>query len=155
METIGRVMVRHLTAVQSDVAQFYTPQNSDETMLVQLAPQSEGELFVHHFQTDQLLVVRGSCVLVVLQNRQYHYIPMAEHQPMVVTIPPNVPHAAINYSDHPCWMVNAVLRHGEAHNSDYRPRRRPFAFDHKCAQQVLENCYNWEQKERSLGYLIA
>jgi hypothetical protein len=145
METIGRVGIRHLTSVQSDVAQFYTPQNSDETMLVQLAPHSEGELFVHHFQTDQLLVVRGACVLVVLQNRQYHYIPMVEHEPTVITIPPNVPHAAINYSDDPCWMVNAVLRHGESHNSDYRPRRRPFPFDHKRAQQVLRNCYHWNQ----------
>ncbi|MEI6429245.1 MAG: dTDP-4-dehydrorhamnose 3,5-epimerase [Pseudanabaena sp. ELA607] len=151
METIGRVEIRHLTAVHSDVAQFYTPQNSHETMLVQLAPQSEGELFVHHFQTDQLLVVRGACVLVVLQNRQYHYIPMTEHQPTVVTIPPNVPHAAINYSNTPCWMVNAVLRHGKSHNSDYRPRRRPFAFDHDQAQRVLQH---WHHLDQGLEQLL-
>jgi hypothetical protein len=44
-------------------------------------------LFVHHYQTDQLLVVRGTAVLIVLQNRRYEYILMSQDKPMVVKIP--------------------------------------------------------------------
>ncbi len=52
------------------MSQFYTPQSSHETILVQIPPNSVDDLFVHHFQTDQLLVVKGNFVLVVLQNRR-------------------------------------------------------------------------------------
>jgi uncharacterized RmlC-like cupin family protein len=120
------------------MAEFYTPQASDETMLVQVEPFAHDELFVHHFQTDQLLVVRGSFVLVVLQNRQYRYIPLSEQQPAVVRIPPNVPHGAINFSADPCVMVNAVLRHGPACERDYRPLKRPFPYDLDQARQVWQ-----------------
>jgi hypothetical protein len=49
-----------------------------ETTMVNLAPGTIEELFVHHYQTDQLLVVRGTAVLVVLQNRRYEYILMSQ-----------------------------------------------------------------------------
>ncbi|MEC4988551.1 MAG: dTDP-4-dehydrorhamnose 3,5-epimerase, partial [Oscillatoria sp. PMC 1068.18] len=78
------------------MTQFYTPQSSHETMLVQIPSQTIDDLFVHRYQTDQLLVVRGSFILVILQNRQYRYIYLSENQPQVVKIPPGVPHSAIN-----------------------------------------------------------
>ena len=46
-----------------------------------------------------------------------------------MTIPLNVPHSAINLSDKPCVMVNAVLRHGAPYLKDYQPRRHPFSYD--------------------------
>jgi uncharacterized RmlC-like cupin family protein len=106
---------------------------------VQIAAGAIDDLFVHHFQTDQILVVRGSFVLVVLSDRQYKYIPLSESVPAVVTIPPNVPHAAINLSDIPCVMVNAVLRHGAAYPKDYQPRRHPFPYDLEAASQALKS----------------
>jgi hypothetical protein len=93
---------------------------------------------VHHFQTDQLLVVRGSFVLVILQNRKYDYIGLSDRQPAVVKIPKGIPHAAINFSDEPCLMVNAVLRHGETCEKDYRPLPRPFPYDLIAARNALE-----------------
>jgi dTDP-4-dehydrorhamnose 3,5-epimerase-like enzyme len=86
---------------------------------------------VHRYQTDQLLVVRGSFTLVVLQNRQYQYITLSEHHPQVISIPPGVPHGAINLNAEPCFLVNAVLRHGAVHERDYRPLKPPFPYDLK------------------------
>ena len=132
-----KVEVLYLTSMKSGLTEFYTPQTSNETMLVQLAAGAIGDLFCHHFQTDQLLVVRGSFVLIVLIDRQYQYIPLSEHHPTVVTIPPNVPHGAINLSDEPCMLVNAVLRHGKPYAKDYQPRRHPFPYDLELARQAI------------------
>jgi uncharacterized RmlC-like cupin family protein len=132
-----KVEIRYLSSMKNGMAEFYTPQASHETMLVQIAAGAIDDLFVHHFQTDQLLVVRGSFVLVVLSDRQYQYIPLSEYHPAVVTIPPNVPHAAINLSDYPCVMVNAVLRHGAPYAKDYQPRRHPFPFDLDAARRAI------------------
>lgn len=123
------IQVRPLESIRGGMAEFYTPQASHETMLVNIPAGTIDELFVHHFQTDQILVVRGSFVLVALQNRQYHYIALSEHTPAVVTIPPGIPHGAVNLSAEPCMIVNAVLRHGAAHPSDYRPMKPPFLYD--------------------------
>ena len=109
--------------------QFFMPQNSDQTMMVQMPPAIAEDLFVHHFQTDQLFVVRGSFVLVVLLNRRYHYIPLTENQPTMVRIPPGVPHGGINLETRPCVLINAVIRHGEAHPRDYTPIPPPFPYD--------------------------
>ena len=133
------IEVRYLTSVKNGMAEFFTPQTSHETILVQVAAGAMDDLFVHHFQTDQLLVVRGDFVLVVLSNRQYQYIPLSEYRPAVVTIPPNVPHAAINLSDRPCLVVNAVLRHGAPHPKDYQPRRHPFPYDLEAARQAISD----------------
>ena len=62
---------------------------------------------------------------MVLQNRQYKYLHLTEDNPQVVTIPPGIPHGAINLSDHSCLLVNAVLRHGETHPKDYQPIKKP------------------------------
>jgi dTDP-4-dehydrorhamnose 3,5-epimerase-like enzyme len=132
------ITVDALTSIKGGMAQFYTPQSSHETMLVQIPPNTIDDLFVHHFQTDQLLVVRGSFVLVVLQNRQYQYICLSECKPQVVRIPPGVPHGAINLSDRDCVLVNAVLRHGPMYEKDYRPLKRPFAYDMAQVEQAQQ-----------------
>ena len=123
------VSLRQLEATQGGTAQFYTPQLSDETMLVEVPRDSISDFFVHHFQTDQLLVVKGSFILVALYNKQYHYYPLSEDKPQVITIPTGIPHCAINLGTKNCLMVNAVLRHGESHPLDYRPMKPPFAYD--------------------------
>jgi oxalate decarboxylase/phosphoglucose isomerase-like protein (cupin superfamily) len=129
MALVKQIEVYLLTSIQGGMAQFYTPQSSHETMLVEVPAGTVDDLFVHHFQTDQLLVVRGSFVLVVLQNRCYRYIYLSEDQAQVVRIPPGVPHGAINLGDRECVLVNAVLRHGPVHAKDYRPLKRPFPYD--------------------------
>ncbi|WNZ24027.1 dTDP-4-dehydrorhamnose 3,5-epimerase [Leptolyngbya sp. NK1-12] len=137
MGLINQIEVRLLDSIKSGMVEFYTPQSSHETMLAQIPARLIDNLFVHHFQTDQLLVVRGCFVLVVLQNKQYEYIPLSERQPKVVKIPPGIPHGAINFSDEPCLLVNAVLRHGPAHDRDYRPMPLPFPYDLAKARAVL------------------
>jgi hypothetical protein len=137
MGLVRQVEIRQLDSIKSGMVEFYTPQASHETLLAQIPAHLIDELFVHHFQTDQLLVVRGSFVLVVLQNRQYEYIVLSEHQPKVVKIPPGVPHGAINLSDETCLIVNAVLRHGPANERDYRPLPLPFPYDLARAEALL------------------
>lgn len=136
------VEIRELESIKGGMVEFYTPQASHETILVQIAPATLDDLFVHRFQTDQLLVVKGSFVLVILHNRRYQYISLSEHQPMVVTIPPFIPHAAINLSSEPCLLVNAVLRHGPAHERDYQPLKRPFAYDLEVVQTSLKELFH-------------
>jgi mannose-6-phosphate isomerase-like protein (cupin superfamily) len=138
MSLINRVEIRLLDSIKGGMVEFYTPQSSHETVLAQVPAHMIDDLFVHHFQTDQLLVVKGSMVLVVLQNRQYQYIPLSDRHPTVVTIPPGVPHGAINRKSEPCLLVNAVLRHGAPHPSDYRPlTRKPFPYDLEKAEALL------------------
>ena len=115
---------------------FYTPQASHETMLVQIPPNTVDDMFVHKYQTDQLMVVRGSCVLVVLHNGRYQYIAMNEESANVVIIPPMVPHAAIQLNDEPCMIINAVIRHGATRPSDYKPIKPPFAYDLALARRL-------------------
>lgn len=129
-----QVEIRSLQSIKGGMAEFYTPQASHETMLVQIPAGTVDDLFVHHFQTDQLLVVRGEFVLVVLQNRRYQYIGLSDRRPQVVTIPRGVPHAAIHLGDEPCVLVNAVLRHGPTCTRDYTPLRRPFPYDLEAAR---------------------
>jgi hypothetical protein len=129
MGLIKEVTIRPLESIQGGMTQFYTPQSSHETMLVEIPAQTIDDLFVHKFQTDQLVVVRGSFVLVILQNRQYQYLVLNEKIPLVVTIPPGVPHSAINLESESCFLVNAVLRHGATHPKDYQPMKPPFPYD--------------------------
>ncbi len=149
------ISLRKLESIQGGMAQFYTPQSSDETMLVQVPSGTIDELFVHHFQTDQLLVVRGSFILVALHDKQYHYIPLSEHNPQVITIPPGVPHGAINLSSEDCLMVNAVLRHGESHPLDYRPMKPPFPYNLKKISFLLEELYQLKLEAKNKVLLEA
>ncbi len=139
MSLINKIEVYPLTANTKGRVKFYSSQTSHETMLVKIVPKTIDNLFVHHFQTDQLLVVQGSFVLVVLQNRHYRYVSLSEQQPTVVKIPPGVPHGAINFSSKPCVMINAVIRHGPAHERDYRPLKLPFAYDLVAAKKAFES----------------
>ena len=139
MSLINKVEVYPLAENVKGRVKFYSSQVSHETMLVKIIPKTIDHLFVHRFQTDQLLVVQGSFVLVVLQNRHYRYLSLNEQQPTVVKIPPGVPHGAINFSSQPCVMVNAVIRHGPAHELDYRPLKPPFAYDLTAAKKAFES----------------
>ncbi len=139
MGLIRQVEVRRLNSIRSGMVEFFTPQTSDETMTVQVEAGAVEKLFVHRFQTDQLLVVRGQFVLVILQNRQYRYIPLSDRVPTVVKIPPGVPHGAVNLGTEDCLMVNAVLRHGQPHERDYRPLKPPFPYNLVAVKQALES----------------
>ncbi|MGV2826982.1 cupin domain-containing protein [Myxosarcina sp. GI1(2024)] len=129
MGLIKGVTIRPLESVKGGMAEFYTPLSSDETMIVKVPANTVDDLFVHKHQTDRLLVVKGSFILVVLYNRHYQYIPLSEHHPQAVTIPPNVLHGAINPNAEDCLLVNALQRHGEASDRDYQPVKRPFPYD--------------------------
>lgn len=123
------VEIHQLKSVKAGMIQFYTPQFSNETMLVQIPPHTIDNMFVHKYQTDQLMVVRGQFMLVILHNSRYQYIYLSDSEPLVVTIPPMVPHAAINLESQPCMLINAVIRHGKSHPADYRPLKAPFPYD--------------------------
>ena len=137
MGLVRTVTLQPLESIKGGMSHFYTPQSSHETILVQIPPTTIDDLFVHRAQTDQLLVVRGSFVLVVLQNRQYQYIPLSEHNPQIVRIPRGIPHSAINPHSEPCFLVNAVLRHGEIREKDYQPLKPPFPYDLDYARELL------------------
>jgi uncharacterized RmlC-like cupin family protein len=123
------VEIHQLTSVKAGMIKFYTPQSSHETMLVQIPPNTIDDMFVHKYQTDQLMVVRGNFTLVILHNGKYQYISLSDSEPQVVTIPPMVPHSAINVENEPCMVINAVIRHGSPHPADYRPLKAPFPYD--------------------------
>jgi len=106
---------------------FRDPLPSDETLIAEVRPSSMPELFCHRHQTDQLMVLRGSIDLVVLQNRCLRIVILREDEPTWVRIPPGVPHGAINRGPSPAVVVNAVLRHRPNDGRDYLPRPVPAA----------------------------
>jgi uncharacterized RmlC-like cupin family protein len=122
---------------QAGVTEFRIPA-SHETNLVYIAPNTVEDLFTHHFQTDQLLVVSGSIVLVVLLNGDYHYIVMDDRHPRVVKIPPNIPHGVINLSPNVCVAVNSIIRHGAPDERDYRSIKPPFPYHLSRVRELLE-----------------
>jgi hypothetical protein len=138
MGLVQGVTLQPIESIQGGMAEFYTPQSSNETMVVKVPANTIDDLFVHKQQTDQLLVVKGSFVLVILYNRQYQYIPLSEKVPQVVTIPRGILHGAINLENQDCLLVNAVLRHGEPQTKDYQPVARPFPYDLAQAKSSLE-----------------
>jgi len=137
MSSVRGVEIHPLSAIKGGMTEFYTPQSSHETMLVQIPPKTIDDLFVHKTQTDQLLVVKGSFVLVVLVNRHYQYIPLSDRKPTVVKIPPGVLHGAINLSSEPCVLVNAVLRHRPTVEKDYQPHKPPFPYEIDTVRAIL------------------
>ncbi len=56
MSNIRGIEIRYLEGMTC----FFTPQTSDETILVQIPGNTVEDLFVHKSQTDQLLVSRLS-----------------------------------------------------------------------------------------------
>ncbi|MFN9618538.1 MAG: cupin domain-containing protein [Synechococcaceae cyanobacterium] len=122
-----RVEVLPLHSSRSGTTVFSSPQPSDETQIAEVGPGPGGELFCHRHQTDQLMVLRGSIDLIVLQDRRLRRITLREDEASWVRIPPGVPHGAINRGRRPAVVVNAVLRHGPSDPRDYRPRPVPAA----------------------------
>lgn len=127
MALTRRVELVPLERTASGNALFSQAQPSDETLIADLAPHQPVSLFCHRRQTDQLILLRGSLELVVLEDGRLRRIPLREDEPMLVRIPPGVPHGAVNSSRRYATVVNAVLRHGPPDPRDYRPRPLPHA----------------------------
>jgi oxalate decarboxylase/phosphoglucose isomerase-like protein (cupin superfamily) len=144
------IEIRYLESIKGGMAQFFTPQASNETMLVQVPAGAIDDLFVHKSQTDQILVVRGEFILVTLIDKKYQYIPLSDKRPAVVIIPPGVLHGVINFSSEPCVVVNAVLRHRPVQPMDYVTRGRPFPYDLVAAKAALEEFNSINQIEFSI-----
>ncbi|MCT0218648.1 cupin domain-containing protein [Synechococcus sp. CS-1329] len=125
MALTRRVELVPLERTASGNALFSLAQPSDETLIADLAPHQPASIFCHRRQTDQLILLRGSLELVVLEDGRLLRIPLREDEPMLVRIPPGVPHGAINTSRHYATVVNAVLRHGPPDPRDYKPRPLP------------------------------
>jgi len=113
------------SGLQAGVAFFSDPLPSDATLIAEVPSSDQPQLFCHRRQTDQLMVLRGSIDLIVVQDRQLHRITLREDEATWVRIPAGVPHGAINRSCEAAVMVNAVLRHGPSDPRDYRPRPVP------------------------------
>ena len=138
MGLIPGVTVETIESIQGGMSEFYTLQSSDETMVVKVPANSIDDLFVHRKQTDRLLVVKGSFVLVLLYDRAYQYIPLTEEIPQIVTIPKGILHGSINFSDRDCLLVNALLRHGKPNSRDYQPTKKPFPYDLEQAKLIWQ-----------------
>jgi len=121
------VEILHSPGEPAGGAFFREPLISDETLIAEVAPSTQPELFCHRHQTDQLMVLRGGIELIVLQNRRLQRIRLREDEPTWVRIPPFVPHGAINRGSVPAIVVNAVLRHRPSDGRDYLPRPVPAA----------------------------
>ena len=146
MGLIKGITIQTVESIQGGMSEFYTPQSSDETMVVKVPANTVDDLYVHKHQTDQLLVVKGDFILVILYNKQYQYIYLSDRTPQVVTIPPGILHGAINLKDCDCLLVNAVLRHGEANYRDYQPIPKPIPYN--LGQAKL--CLNFSEKSPTL-----
>ncbi|KYC37571.1 dTDP-4-dehydrorhamnose 3,5-epimerase [Scytonema hofmannii PCC 7110] len=144
------IEIRKLESSKGGMVEFFTAQASDETMLVQVPPNTIDDLFVHKTHTDQLLVVKGKFVIVSLLNKQYQYIPLSEDHPVIVVIPPGVLHGAINLSSEPVVLVNALLRHKPPIERDYVPQKRPFSYDLEAAKAALRNL----EERKQVGSLV-
>jgi hypothetical protein len=117
----------------------YSPISNDETVLYEMPENSQDDgLFCHRGQTDQLLVMRGTMILVFIQNRQHHYLLLSDNVPLLVRIPPRIPHAVMNPTVEPCLYLNAVIRHSFPHPKDYQPIQKPFPFDMDKINQLLQ-----------------
>ena len=101
----------------------------DEFVILQVAPDTIADIFVHHSKTDRLTVVRGFLVLVILLDGHYRYIPLSGDDLRTVQIPPGVPHGVINLGPEPCTVVNSLLRHGPTAPSDYQSLGQPIPYD--------------------------
>ena len=151
MTNIRGIEIRYLESMKGGMTSFFTPQTSNETMLVQIPGNTVEDLFVHKSQTDQLLVAKGRFVLVTLINKQYQYTPLSEEYPAVVTFPPGVLHGAINVSSEPCVVVNAVIRHREPQELDYVVRKKPFPYDLKAAEAAWSNLEATKSRNASIS----
>jgi hypothetical protein len=124
-----RIKVGKLDSMTVGIVSFYSLANSNQTAVVHIAGNFIDDMFVHRYQkdqlhqTDQLLVVKGRILMTNLYNREYQYTLLSEKKPTIITIPLGVLHGAINLSEEPCIVVNAVLQHGQTHEKDYLPAK--------------------------------
>jgi hypothetical protein len=132
----ARVTLIPCDAHRSGATVFGTPQPSDETMIAEVGPATAAELYCHRHQTDQLMVLRGSLDLIVLQEGRLERIRLRDDGATWLRIPPGVPHGAINRGPRPAVVVNAVLRHGPSDPRDYRARPIPAALASAWAELV-------------------
>ncbi len=149
MGLVNQIEIRPLCCIQptkgidicpvdlASTKEFRLP-SSHETNLVYIAPNTVEDLFVHRFQTDQLVVIKGQVVLVILQGGRYQYLLLTDRDPRVVRIPPGIPHGSINLTADPCIAINSVLRHGPVHPRDYRPLQQPFPYNLEIAEALLD-----------------
>lgn len=113
---------------------------SDETVLYEIPPFNKDDgLFCHRGQTDRLFVARGTMILVCLCDRQEEYVVMSEKKPLLVKIPPRIPHAVMNPTAESCLYLNAVVHHSSPHPRDYQPIQKPYPFDSDRIQKLLQN----------------
>ncbi|MFS6828569.1 hypothetical protein [Cyanobium sp. ATX-6F1] len=93
MAPARRVEVLPLEGSTAGRTFFCHPQPSDATQIAELAPDQPCELFCHRLQTDQIILMRGSLDLVVLQGRRLQRITLREDEPKLVRIPRAFPTA--------------------------------------------------------------
>ncbi|MEA5536968.1 dTDP-4-dehydrorhamnose 3,5-epimerase [Crocosphaera sp. XPORK-15E] len=130
MGLINQVEFVKLERFKDESLSRFGPVLSNETVVYEIPPKNTDDgLFCHRFQTDKLFVIRGTLVLVFIQNRDHHYVLMTQENPLLVIIPPGIPHAVMNPTSDSCFYINAVIRHGKPHNKDYKPIQKPFTFN--------------------------
>ncbi|MDB9445462.1 cupin domain-containing protein [Anabaena sp. CS-542/02] len=132
-----RIEIRKLDSMTVGMVSFYSVADSNQTALVHIAGNFIDNMFVHRHQTDQLLVVKGQILITTLHNREYQYTFLSEKDPKIITIPPGVLHGAINLSEEPCIVVNAVLQHGQTNEKDYRPVKPPLPYNIDWAKKLF------------------
>jgi dTDP-4-dehydrorhamnose 3,5-epimerase-like enzyme len=137
MSGAKNIEIRKLDSMTVGMVSFYSLASSNQTDLVHVAGNFIDDMFVHRHQTDQLLVVRGQIVITTLHNREYQYTFLNEKDPTIITIPPGVLHGAINLSEEPCVVVNAVLQHGQTNEKDYRPIKPPLPYNINWAKKLF------------------
>jgi uncharacterized RmlC-like cupin family protein len=137
MTSSKKIEIRKLDSMTVGMVSFYSLANSNQTGLVHISGNFIDDMFVHRHQTDQLLVVKGQILITTMHNRQYEYTFLSEKEPKIMTIPPGVLHGAINLSQEPCIVVNAVLQHGQPNGKDYRPVKPPLPYDIDWAKQLF------------------
>lgn len=135
---------RLLAASHGGSLDFYTPIQCDETILFVIPPHTTSPLYVHKYQTNQIFVVQGEFVQVVVEKGRYNYYPISNNPQRVLTILPQTPHFAINTSDQPCIAINAALFERDAmgnvmrHPLDYRPQNPPMQPNFRLARKLQE-----------------
>ena len=119
------IEVFQCSSQESGIAFFSDPLLCDETLIAEVKPSLHSDLYCHRNQTDQLMVLRGSLDLLILQNKTFECIHLCEMDRLWVRIPPCIPHAAINRTKESVMLVNAVRRHGPVDSRDYKARPIP------------------------------
>ncbi|MEL7509754.1 MAG: dTDP-4-dehydrorhamnose 3,5-epimerase [Cyanobacteria bacterium J06554_1] len=157
MSQIDQVTIHSLPLKNSDRFQLCElPQNAN-TILLEVGARVVGDLCVHHYQTNQILAVTGSLVVVTLQDKQYDYIFLGTHNSNVLTIPSGIPYGFINLGSTPCWAINDAIYHGpehkmSLHESGYCSLKLPFPYD---IAKVIQLWQDNDEKEHHYPMLRA